>query len=168
MSQPTALRDNRLLTALPQKNAARLLPHLEPVTWSLRTVLYEPDCVPPFLYFPTTAIVSLISTPASGPTAATGVVGCEGVVGVALVMGGASTPSQAMVQMAGGGFQLPAAVGHAEFEWGGLPSSAAALYPGAADPDRADRSLQPHAGDRTAAVPVAALNPRPGTPLRKG
>jgi hypothetical protein len=39
MSQPTALRDNRLLTALPQKNAARLLPHLEPVTWSLRTVL---------------------------------------------------------------------------------------------------------------------------------
>jgi len=67
--------------------------------------------------------VSLISTPASGPTAATGVVGCEGVVGVALVMGGASTPSQAMVQMAGGGFQLPAAVGHAEFEWGAFQAA---------------------------------------------
>ena len=119
MSQPTNLRDNRLLAALPQEDTARLLPHLEPVTWSLRTVLYEPDCAPAFLYFPTTAMVSLISPPVSGPTAATGVVGCEGVVGVALIMGGASTPSQAIVQMAGGGFQLPAAVGHAEFERGG-------------------------------------------------
>ena len=128
MSQPTDLRDNRLLAALPQEDTARLVPHLEPVTWSLRTVLYEPDCAPAFLYFPTTAMVSLISTPVSGPTAATGVVGCEGVVGVALVMGGASTPSQAMVQMAGGGFQLPAAVGHAEFERGSAFQAALLRY----------------------------------------
>jgi hypothetical protein len=119
MSQPTDLGDNSLLAALPQEDAARLSPHLEPVTWSLRTVLYDPDCAPAFLYFPTTATVSLISTSVSGRTAATGVVGCEGVVGVALVMGGASRPGQAMVQMAGSGFQLPAAIGHAEFERGG-------------------------------------------------
>jgi hypothetical protein len=48
----------------------RLLPYLKPVTWPLRTVLYKLDCAPVFLYFPTTAMVSLISTPASGPTAA--------------------------------------------------------------------------------------------------
>src|SRR5207249_10975034 len=114
MSQPIDLRDNRLLAALPQEDAVRLLPHLEPVTWSLRTVLYEPDCAPAFLYFPTTAMVSLIFTPASGPTAATGGVGCEGVVGVALIMGGASTPTQLIVQMAGHVFELPAAVGQAE------------------------------------------------------
>src|SRR5262249_58703671 len=112
------------LGALSQGGAVRLLPPLEPVTWSLRTVLYESDCAPAFLYFPTTAMVSLIFTPASGLTAATGVVGCEGVVGVALVMGGASTPRQAMVQMAGGGFQLPAAVGHAGVEGGAAFQSA--------------------------------------------
>ena len=128
MSQPTDLGDNSLLAALPQEDAARLLPHLEPVTWSLRTVLYEMDCAPAFLYFPTTAMVSLISTSASGPTAATGVVGCEGVVGVALVMGGASRTGQAMVQMAGGGFQLPAAVGLAEFERGGAFQAALLRY----------------------------------------
>src|SRR6266568_450961 len=77
---------------------------------------------------PGIAVVSLIFTPASGPTAATGVVGCEGVVGVALVMGGASRPTQAMVQMAGGGFQLPAAVGHAEFERGGAFQAALLRY----------------------------------------
>src|SRR5262249_995910 len=129
MSWPTDLRDNRLLAALPQEDVARLLPHLEPVTWSLRTVLYEPGCAPAFLYFPTHAIVSLILTPASGPTTVTGVVGWEGVVGVGLVMGGASTPSQAIVQMAGCGFQLPAAVGHAEFEGGGLSKQRCCAIP---------------------------------------
>ena len=128
MSQTTELRDNRLLAALPQEDVARLLPHLEPVTWPLRTVLYEPGCAPAFLYFPTTAMVALILTPATGPTAATGVVGCEGVVGVALVMGGASTPSQALVQMAGDGFRLPAAVGHAEFEYSGAFQAALLRY----------------------------------------
>jgi len=78
MSRPTDLRENRLLAALPQEDVARLLPHLEPVTWSLRTVLYEPDYAPAFLYFPTTAMVSLSSTPASGPTAATSIVGAKG------------------------------------------------------------------------------------------
>jgi len=43
-------------------------------------------------------------------------------------MGGASTPSQAMVQMAGGGFQLPAAVGHAEFERGSAFQAALLRY----------------------------------------
>ncbi len=128
MSQPPDPRDNSLLAALPQEDAARLLPHLEPVTWSLRTVRYAPDCAPAFLYFPTTAMVSLISTSVSGRTAATGVVGCEGVVGVALVMGGASRPGQAMVQMAGSGCQLPAAVGHTEFERGGAFQSALLRY----------------------------------------
>ena len=128
MSQPPDPRDNSRLAALPQEDAARLLPHLEPVTWSLRTVRYAPDCAPAFLYFPTTAMVSLISTSVSGRTAATGVVGCEGVVGVALVMGGASRPGQAMVQMAGSGCQLPAAVGHTEFERGGAFQAALLRY----------------------------------------
>jgi len=128
MSQLTAVRDNRLLAALPQADAARLLPYLEPVTWPLRTVLYAPDCVPAFLYFPSTAMVSLLFTPASGPVATTSIVGCEGVVGVALVMGGASTPGQAMVQMTGDGFQLPAVVGQEEFERGGAFQAALLRY----------------------------------------
>src|SRR5438045_4007445 len=65
---------------------------------------------------------------AGAPAAATGVGRCEGVVRVALIMGGASTPTQAMVQMAGDGFQLPAAVGHAEFERGGAFQAALLRY----------------------------------------
>jgi CRP-like cAMP-binding protein len=119
LSQPPDPRANGLIAALPQEDAARLLPHLEPLTWGLGEVLYHPDCAPAFLYFPTTAMVSLVVTLANGLTAEMGVVGREGVVGVALFMGGASTTSQALIQSAGSGFRLRAAVMHEEFQRGG-------------------------------------------------
>ena len=62
MSQPPDPRDNSLFAALPPEDAARLLPHLEPRTWALGDVLYDPDRAPAFLYFPTTAMVSLVYT----------------------------------------------------------------------------------------------------------
>jgi CRP-like cAMP-binding protein len=119
LSQPPDPQDNCLFAALPQEDAARLLPHLEPLTWALGEVLYDPDRAPAFLYFPTTAMVSLVYTLANGLTGEMGVVGREGVVGVALFMGGASTTSQALIQSAGSGFRLRAAVMHAEFQRGG-------------------------------------------------
>ena len=120
MAQPSDPRANALFAALPQEDAARLRPHLEPCTWALGDVLYDPDRAPAFLYFPTTAMVSLVHTLANGLTGEMGVVGREGVVGVALFMGGASTTSQALIQAAGSGFRLRAAVLHEEFARGGL------------------------------------------------
>src|SRR5215510_10934591 len=119
MSQPPEPRDNCLFAALPQEDAARLLPHLEPLTWALGDVLYDPYRVPAFLYFPTTAMVSLVHTLTNGLTGEMGVVGREGVVGIALFMGGASTTNQALIQSAGSGFRLRAAVMHEEFQRGG-------------------------------------------------
>jgi len=115
MSPPSDPRDNALFAALPPEDAERLRPHLEPLTWSLGDVLYDPDRAPAFLYFPTTAMVSLVHTLANGLTGEMGVVGREGVVGIALFMGGASTTSQALIQSAGNGFRLRAAVLHEEF-----------------------------------------------------
>jgi CRP-like cAMP-binding protein len=117
---PSRPQDNRLFAALPPAEAARLLPVLEPVTWALRDVLYAPDEAPEFLYFPTTAMVSLIHTLTDGITAEMGVVGREGVVGVALFMGGGSTASEALVQIAGQGFRLPAVYVGGEFRRGGV------------------------------------------------
>jgi CRP-like cAMP-binding protein len=119
MSQPPDPWDNDLFAALPQEDAARLLPYLEPLTWELGDVLYDPDRAPAFLYFPTTAMVSLVYTLTNGLTGEIGVVGREGVVGVALFMGGASTTSQALIQSAGSGFRLRATVMHEEFQRGG-------------------------------------------------
>jgi hypothetical protein len=62
------------------------------------------------LYFPTTAIVSLLYTMQSGSTAEMGAVGRCGAVGIALFMGGNTTPNQAIVQIAGGAFRIKAKI----------------------------------------------------------
>ena len=91
-------RHNHLLAALPQDQWQRWLPHLEHVEMPLGQVLYEPGSTLSHVYFPTTAIVSLLYVMQNGESAEIAVVGNEGVVGVSLFMGGDSTPSRAVVQ----------------------------------------------------------------------
>jgi CRP-like cAMP-binding protein len=71
------------------------------------------------VYFPATAIVSLLYVLENGASAEIAVVGNEGIVGVALFMGGGSTPSRAVVQSAGTGFRLDSGLMKQEFERGG-------------------------------------------------
>jgi len=125
---PRHPHDNRLLTALPREDAERLLPQLTPVTLALGDVLYEPDRAMAYLYFPTTAVVSLIYTMVDGTTAEMGLVGNEGVVGIALFMGGDTTPNRAIVQVAGDGFRLRAPILRAEFQRGGAVQLALLRY----------------------------------------
>jgi len=57
-----------------------------------------------YVYFPTTAIVSLLYVMKNGDSAEIAVVGNEGIVGISLFMGGNSTPSRAVVQSAAEAF----------------------------------------------------------------
>jgi CRP-like cAMP-binding protein len=116
MPTPTAALKNHLLAALPAAEWQRWQTHLEAIDMPLGQVLYESGGVQSHVYFPTTAIVSLLYVMESGSSAEIAVVGNEGVVGVALFMGGASTPSRAVVQSAGAGFRLSAEVIQEEFK----------------------------------------------------
>ena len=100
-------RENRLLAVLPAEEYARLLPDLEPVVLPLGNALAESGDLMRHVYFPTTAIVSLLYVMEDGSSAEIAVVGNEGIVGVSLFMGGETTPSRAAVQSAGHGFRLP-------------------------------------------------------------
>jgi len=93
---------------LPQAEWARWLPLLESVDMPLGEVLYESGGPEHHLYFPTTAIVSLLYVLENGSSAEIAVVGSEGVVGISLFMGGESTTSRAVVQSAGQGYRLRA------------------------------------------------------------
>ena len=106
MSAPPNPKDNQLLAALPDAEWQRWLPQLECVEMPLGQVLYESGSTLSHVYFPTTAIVSLLYVMENGSSAEIAVVGREGVVGVSLFMGGESTPSRAVVQSAGHGFRL--------------------------------------------------------------
>ena len=109
-------RENRLLAALPGAEWQRWLPQLERVEMPLGQVLYESGRTLTHVYFPTTAIVSLLYVMEDGASAEIAVVGREGLVGISLFMGGESTPSRAVVQGAGEAFRLAAQVVKEEFD----------------------------------------------------
>lgn len=108
MSEPIDPRQNHLLAALPEAEWLRWDPQLELTDLPLGKVLYESGGPMPYVYFPTSAIVSLLYVLESGASAEIAVVGYEGVVGVSIFMGGGSTPSRAVVQSAGTGYRLRA------------------------------------------------------------
>ncbi|WP_287383143.1 Crp/Fnr family transcriptional regulator [Ralstonia sp.] len=119
MTQPDSPLQNQLLASLPEAEWERWKPQLELVDLPLGKVLYESGGVMTHVYFPTSAIVSLLYVLENGASAEIAVVGHEGVVGIALFMGGGSTPSRAVVQSAGMGYRLRAEAIRSEFERAG-------------------------------------------------
>ena len=112
-------KDNGLLAALPVEEWLRIKPQLEWVEMPLGKVLYESDGALSHVYFPITAIVSLLYVMIDGDSAEIAVVGNEGIVGISLFMGGETTPSRAVVQSAGFGFRLKSQVLKEEFNRAG-------------------------------------------------
>jgi CRP-like cAMP-binding protein len=74
----------------------------------LGQVLHESGATLNHVYFPTSAIVSLLYVTESGAAAEIAIAGNDGIVGVSLFMGGESTTSRAVVQSAGHAFRLRA------------------------------------------------------------
>ena len=109
-------KHNHLLSALPEPEWTRWLPQLEQVTLPLGKVLYESGGVQSHVYFPITAIVSLLYVMENGASAEIAVVGNEGVIGISLFMGGESTTSRAVVQSAGKAFRMSASAMKDEFK----------------------------------------------------
>lgn len=110
---------NDLLASLPPAEWGRIGPELEAIELPLGKVLYESGATMSHVYFPTSAIVSLLYVMEDGASAEIAVVGHEGVVGVAIFMGGETTPSRAVVQSAGQGYRLRASVIKDEFHHSG-------------------------------------------------
>jgi CRP-like cAMP-binding protein len=99
-------RQNHLLAALPDEAIRPWLPLLDPVDLPLGLAMYESGRTLGHVYFPTTAIASLMIILENGDSAEIAVVGNEGVVGISTFMGGGSTPSRAVIQSAGRGYRL--------------------------------------------------------------
>lgn len=119
MNDPLAPRQNHLLAALHKDVYDRLLPNLELIDMPLGTVVYESGSELRHVYFPTTAIVSLLYVMLNGASAEIGVVGNEGVLGVALFMGGETMPNRAVVQSAGQAYRLKGQLLKQEFSRAG-------------------------------------------------
>jgi CRP-like cAMP-binding protein len=112
-------KQNHLLNALPGADYERILDGLELAPMRLGEALYESGGKLKHVYFPTTSIVSLLYVMEDGASAEIAVVGNEGILGISLFMGGETTPSRAVVQSAGFGYRMKAAVLQEEFKRAG-------------------------------------------------
>ena len=119
VQKPPHPHDNQLLAALPEAEWSRWAPCLELVALQQGQVLSESGRSASYVYFPTTAIVSLLYLTVDGASAEFAVVGKDGVVGISLFMGGNATPSDAVVQSAGWAYRLRAQAARDEMQRAG-------------------------------------------------
>ncbi len=109
-------RQNQLLAALPADELAHFLALLDLQFIPLGALLHRPGDALQYVYFPTTAIVSLQYVLESGASAEFAGVGCEGMVGMQSYLGGGGTNSSAVVQTAGYAYRLASPVLAKEFD----------------------------------------------------
>jgi CRP-like cAMP-binding protein len=107
--------ENRLLAKLPPEERAGLLSRMEQVYLPLGTVIIEPEEPIRELYFPTGALISLVSLTEEGKSVEAGVVGCEGMAGIPSLLGDGTTPMRSVVQIEGAAIKARAEVVQAEF-----------------------------------------------------
>ncbi|PSB34357.1 Crp/Fnr family transcriptional regulator [Stenomitos frigidus] len=117
-SRPSALPENRLLAALPPADHQRLQPHLELMTLPLKQSIYEAGDPITEVYFPRSAIVSLVANLEDGSTMEAGMVGQEGMAGIPALLGGMTKAHRAFVQVAGEAWRLKTTVLQEEFDRG--------------------------------------------------
>lgn len=111
--------NNQLLATLSTEKYQRLIPYLKLVELPLRQVLYEPGERIEYVYFPTDAMISLVSIMQDGSMVEVALIGKEGMVGIPVILGGNSTITQTVVQIAGSALRMEANVFKDEFDRGG-------------------------------------------------
>jgi CRP-like cAMP-binding protein len=99
---------NQLLLSLINHDYQRLTSDLRRVDLKQGDVIYTAGQDIEYVYFPETAVVSLLSTLEDGSTTEVGLIGREGMVGLSVFLGGAITPERAVVQIKGSALKMAA------------------------------------------------------------
>jgi CRP-like cAMP-binding protein len=101
---------NKLLSALSQEEYEPLLPNLERVSLPLKQIIYAPNQLIEYVYFPTDGIISLVNVTQNGGIVEAATVGNEGMVGIPVLLGSDEMAGQAIVQVAGDAMRMKADV----------------------------------------------------------
>jgi CRP-like cAMP-binding protein len=93
--------DNRLLAALPLEDYYRMVPKLEKVELKYEDKIYQKNDEIHHVYFPSSGIISLLTSVEDNLTLEVGLIGKEGMLGLSLFLGVKTSNNQAIVQGAG-------------------------------------------------------------------
>ncbi|HKY45183.1 MAG TPA: Crp/Fnr family transcriptional regulator [Pyrinomonadaceae bacterium] len=108
-AQRAYFTENQILAALDKSEYAELFSQLERVPLRLGEPVYEVDARINHVYFPETAVFSMLATMEDGRTVEVGPVGHEGLVGLGVALGSTTAPDRVLVHIAGTALRLKAA-----------------------------------------------------------
>ena len=92
---------NQLLDLLSPSDSKLLAPHLKPAQFEQHHVLFEADERIRHVYFPTSAVASLVTTLSTGEMIEAAMVGKDGVVGASAALDGKISLSRGIIQLGG-------------------------------------------------------------------
>jgi CRP-like cAMP-binding protein len=98
---------NRLLSSLSPQSRELLIAHCVPVDLPSKTSLYRAGQTPPYAYFITSGMASIVTEMEDGDTAEVGVVGNEGIIGIIFLLGPARISTCSFMQSGGTGLRIP-------------------------------------------------------------
>jgi CRP-like cAMP-binding protein len=101
------IRRNRLLATIPDVDIARLRSQMEHCRLEVHTELVHPGSSIQAVYFPTSAVASVISSMEDGSAVEVGMIGNEGLVGIPVFLGVDTMPNSVVVQVAGDSLSMP-------------------------------------------------------------
>ncbi len=110
---------NRILSAIPEEEYGRILPHLTPVRLPRGKVLWDGGDVIRDAYFVAGGMLSLLSTTGEGSTIEVGMIGSEGLAGIAAVLGFEVAPYGVVVQIPAPALRVKVDALRREFARGG-------------------------------------------------
>jgi CRP-like cAMP-binding protein len=115
MPQTVPAFKNLFLSALPESELKRIEPFLERIDMKLGTVVHEPEAAYSYVYFPETAVISIVTCLEDGSNIETGIIGKEGVAGVTVILSDQASPRESTIQVAGSCLRLKADIFKKEF-----------------------------------------------------
>ncbi|HVF55318.1 MAG TPA: Crp/Fnr family transcriptional regulator [Pyrinomonadaceae bacterium] len=124
------LLTNKLLTALPGEDFARLLPHLKPVSLSFGERLNGDEVGVSYAYFPETAVISHLYFMEDGSMTSAAVIGREGIVGLSTIFDAGRPSYWTQVTIGGSALVAETEVIKREFARGGEMQSLLLGYTG--------------------------------------
>jgi CRP-like cAMP-binding protein len=125
------LLTNKLLTALPGEDFARLLPHLEPVSLSCGRDLYGFGEGVRDAYFPESAVVSHLYILEDGSTTEAAMIGKDGMTGLSAIFAAPAPTHWTQVIVPGTALRMSTQVLKQEFSRGGAMQRLLLAYAGA-------------------------------------
>jgi CRP-like cAMP-binding protein len=119
---------NRILDRLPGRELTRIRKGLTEVDAAVREQIYEPNKPFEHVYFPETAIASVVNVMEDGTEIEVATIGYEGMVGLPAFLGSDQSPARSFWQIAGSAFRLDARFLEKEKRTGSPLAAALGLY----------------------------------------